>query len=195
MWCPGCGHGMALRALLWAVHELAIEKDRLAVVSGIGCAGRLGAYIDANTFHVTHGRPLAFATGLVVAVAGRVGRTAMGAGLVPVAVGYLVAHYLTYLLTEGQRIVVALSDPLQQGWDLLGTSEPASQTLRYVCSASAASALALTSVVTAKPSATTSCVGCRANVWMVARAFVSASWAWRRSYRGPRTSMPSRSAS
>jgi hypothetical protein len=58
---------------------------------------------------------------VVVAVAGRVGLTAMGAGLVPVAVGYLVAHYLTYLLTEGQRIVVALSDPLQQGWDLFGT--------------------------------------------------------------------------
>jgi hypothetical protein len=65
--CPGCGHGMALRALLWAVHELSIAKDELAVVSGIGCAGRLGAYIDANTFHVTHGRPLAFATGLALA--------------------------------------------------------------------------------------------------------------------------------
>jgi 2-oxoglutarate ferredoxin oxidoreductase subunit beta len=65
--CPGCGHGIALRALLWAVHELAIAKDRLAVVSGIGCSGRLGAYIDANTFHVTHGRPIAFATGLALA--------------------------------------------------------------------------------------------------------------------------------
>ena len=56
-----------------------------------------------------------------IAVGRRVGYAAMGAGLVPVAVGYIVAHYLTYLLTEGQRIVVALSDPLQQGWDLLGT--------------------------------------------------------------------------
>ena len=65
--CPGCGHGMALRALLWAVHELEISKDRLAIVSGIGCSGRLGAYIDANTFHTTHGRPLAFATGLALA--------------------------------------------------------------------------------------------------------------------------------
>ncbi|MBI3376674.1 MAG: 2-oxoacid:ferredoxin oxidoreductase subunit beta [Betaproteobacteria bacterium] len=64
--CPGCGHGIALRALLWAVHELGIDKDRLAVVSGIGCAGRLSAYIDANTFHVTHGRPLAFASGLAL---------------------------------------------------------------------------------------------------------------------------------
>ncbi|MDH3475211.1 MAG: 2-oxoacid:ferredoxin oxidoreductase subunit beta [Rhodospirillales bacterium] len=65
--CPGCGHGIALRALIWAVHELGIDKDRLAIVSGIGCSGRLGAYIDANTFHTTHGRPLAFAAGLKLA--------------------------------------------------------------------------------------------------------------------------------
>ncbi len=65
--CPGCGHGIALRALLWAVHELGIDKDKLAVVSGIGCSGRLSAYVDANTFHTTHGRPLAFATGLALA--------------------------------------------------------------------------------------------------------------------------------
>jgi len=65
--CPGCGHGIALRALLWALNDLGIDKDRLAVVSGIGCSGRLSAYIDANTFHTTHGRPLTFATGLKLA--------------------------------------------------------------------------------------------------------------------------------
>ncbi len=65
--CPGCGHGIAMRALLWAVHELGIDKNNLAIVSGIGCSGRMGAYVDANTFHVTHGRPLAFATGLALA--------------------------------------------------------------------------------------------------------------------------------
>jgi len=65
--CPGCGHGIALRALLWAVHDLGLNKDKLAVVSGIGCSGRLSAYIDANTFHTTHGRPLTFATGLKLA--------------------------------------------------------------------------------------------------------------------------------
>jgi len=64
---------------------------------------------------------LVFMAGLVVGVGRRVGYAAMGAGLVPVAVGYLVAHYLTYLLGEGQRLVVALSDPFQQGWDLFGT--------------------------------------------------------------------------
>jgi hypothetical protein len=65
---------------------------------------------------------LTLLSALVVAVGRRVGMAAVGAGLVPVAVGYLVAHYLTYLLVEGQRIAVALSDPLQQGWDLLGTA-------------------------------------------------------------------------
>ncbi|MFV0513711.1 MAG: 2-oxoacid:ferredoxin oxidoreductase subunit beta [Jhaorihella sp.] len=65
--CPGCGHGIALRALLWAVHDLGLDKDKLAVVSGIGCSGRLSAYVDANSFHTTHGRPLAFATGLALA--------------------------------------------------------------------------------------------------------------------------------
>jgi hypothetical protein len=47
---------------------------------------------------------------------------AIGAGLLPIAVGYLVAHYLTYLLLGGQRIVIAISDPFQQGWDLFGTA-------------------------------------------------------------------------
>ena len=45
---------------------------------------------------------------------------ATGAGLLPIAVGYLIAHYLTYLLIDGQNIVVALSDPFQRGWDLFG---------------------------------------------------------------------------
>ena len=51
-----------------------------------------------------------------------VGVGATGAGLLPIAVGYLVAHYLTYLLIDGQRIVVALSDPFHRGWDLFGTA-------------------------------------------------------------------------
>jgi len=57
-----------------------------------------------------------------LAVARIVGFTALGAGLVPIAVGYLFAHYFTYLLLDGQRIVVAVSDPFQQGWDLFGSA-------------------------------------------------------------------------
>ena len=56
----------------------------------------------------------------VLAIARLVGVAAVGAGLVPIAGGYLIAHYLTYLLGDGQLIVVALSDPFQLGWDLFG---------------------------------------------------------------------------
>ena len=59
--------------------------------------------------------------GAALGVARLVGVAATGAGFLPIAIGYLVAHYLPYLLTEGQRIVVALSDPLQQGSDIFGT--------------------------------------------------------------------------
>ena len=52
----------------------------------------------------------------------RSGSAAIGAGLLPIALGYLVAHYLTYLLIDGQRIVIALADPFQQGWALLPTA-------------------------------------------------------------------------
>jgi hypothetical protein len=55
-------------------------------------------------------------------IAPRAGIAAVGAGLVPIAAGYIAGHYLTALLVDGQRIVVAASDPLQQGWDLLGTA-------------------------------------------------------------------------
>ena len=56
------------------------------------------------------------------AVTRTVGLAATGAGLLPIALGYLIAHYLTYLLIDGQRIVIALSDPFQKGWNLFGTA-------------------------------------------------------------------------
>ena len=57
-----------------------------------------------------------------LAVSRLVGISATGAGLLPIAVGYLIAHYFTYLLIDGQRIIVAISDPLQQGANLFGTA-------------------------------------------------------------------------
>ena len=57
-----------------------------------------------------------------LAVTRFVGVAATGAGLLPIALGYLTAHYLTYLLIDGQRIYIALSDPFQKGWDLFGTA-------------------------------------------------------------------------
>ena len=63
---------------------------------------------------------MAILVALVLAVARTLGAAAVGAGLLPVAVGYLVAHYLVFLLVDGQRIVNALNDPLQRGDNLLG---------------------------------------------------------------------------
>ncbi|MEO8468124.1 MAG: hypothetical protein ABI573_00490 [Chloroflexota bacterium] len=60
--------------------------------------------------------------GAALIVSRLVGVAATGAGLLPIAIGYLVAHYFTYLMIDGQRIVVALSDPLQRGADYFGTS-------------------------------------------------------------------------
>ncbi len=65
---------------------------------------------------------LGLISGAAVAVARAVSPGAIGAGLVPIATGYLVAHYLTYLAIDGQRIVIAISDPLQTGADLFGTA-------------------------------------------------------------------------
>jgi 2-oxoglutarate ferredoxin oxidoreductase subunit beta len=65
--CPGCAHGIVLRAFLDAVGRLELDQDKLAVVAGIGCSSRLAGYVDFCTLHGTHGRAPAFATGLKLA--------------------------------------------------------------------------------------------------------------------------------
>lgn len=67
IWCPGCGHGIVLNALLRAVARLDLPKDQVCVVSGIGCASRAPGYLDFNTLHTTHGRAIAFASGIKLA--------------------------------------------------------------------------------------------------------------------------------
>jgi 2-oxoglutarate ferredoxin oxidoreductase subunit beta len=67
VWCPGCGIGIMLGALIRAIDRIGYEKDEIVLVSGIGCSGRLPVYVDFNTLHTTHGRALAFATGVKLA--------------------------------------------------------------------------------------------------------------------------------
>lgn len=67
VWCPGCGIGIVMHAVVRAVDRLGLSKDDVALVSGIGCTGRMPVYLDFNTMHTTHGRALAFATGLKMA--------------------------------------------------------------------------------------------------------------------------------
>jgi 2-oxoglutarate ferredoxin oxidoreductase subunit beta len=67
IWCPGCGLGTILAAFLRGLIESGLEADKVAVVSGIGCTGRVAGYIKLDSFHTTHGRAVAFATGLKLA--------------------------------------------------------------------------------------------------------------------------------
>jgi len=67
MWCPGCGNGIILGALIRAIDHAGYSKDDIVLISGIGCSGRLPTYVDFNTLHTTHGRALTFATGIKLA--------------------------------------------------------------------------------------------------------------------------------
>jgi 2-oxoglutarate/2-oxoacid ferredoxin oxidoreductase subunit beta len=67
VWCSGCGIGIVMGCLIRAIDRLGLDKNDVAVVSGIGCTGRMPVYMDFNTMHTTHGRALAFATGLKLA--------------------------------------------------------------------------------------------------------------------------------
>lgn len=64
IWCPGCGHGIILQGILRAIDSLGLDKDKIAVISGIGCSSRAVGYIDFNTVHTAHGRAIPFATGI-----------------------------------------------------------------------------------------------------------------------------------
>jgi len=71
IWCQGCGLGTALTtfisALQWLEKNRGWDLDRVAVVSGIGCTGRIAGYVRLDSFHTTHGRAIPFATGLKIA--------------------------------------------------------------------------------------------------------------------------------
>ena len=67
IWCPGCGIGIVVNCFVRALTKSGIDPDKVAVVSGIGCTGRIAGYIKLDSFHTTHGRPIPFATGLKIA--------------------------------------------------------------------------------------------------------------------------------
>ena len=67
IWCPGCGLGIVLSAFIKGLDSTEIPIDNCAVVSGIGCTGRVAGYLNMDTYHTTHGRAIPFATGLKLA--------------------------------------------------------------------------------------------------------------------------------
>jgi 2-oxoglutarate ferredoxin oxidoreductase subunit beta len=65
-WCPGCGDYAILSAVQSVFPELGIPKERLVVVSGIGCSSRFPYYMNTYGFHSIHGRAPAIASGLKI---------------------------------------------------------------------------------------------------------------------------------
>ena len=64
VWCAGCSNGIVLGSLIRAIADLKLDRDDVTMVSGIGCSSRMPTYVDFNTCHTLHGRPIAFATGI-----------------------------------------------------------------------------------------------------------------------------------
>ena len=67
IWCPGCGHGTVTGAMVRALAQTDIPQDKIVAISGIGCSARATHYMNVDTMHTTHGRALAFATGVKLA--------------------------------------------------------------------------------------------------------------------------------
>ena len=64
IWCPTCGIGTVVKCYATALEEKGVDLDKAAIVSGIGCTGRVAGYMNLDAFHATHGRAIPFATGL-----------------------------------------------------------------------------------------------------------------------------------
>lgn len=115
-WCPGCGIYAIFETLKSAVVSLEIEPEKLVIVTGIGCHGRLSNYFKAYGFHGLHGRVLPVATGIklsnpelhVVAVSGDGDAYSIGMGHFihslrrNISITYLVVDNRLYALTQGQ---------------------------------------------------------------------------------------------
>lgn len=67
IWCPGCGHGIITHSIAKGIEAMGWNPDEVVVVSGIGCSSRAPGYLNFNTLHTTHGRAIAFATGIKLA--------------------------------------------------------------------------------------------------------------------------------
>lgn len=124
IWCPGCGHGIVMKSLIRAIDSVetepgkkGLDKDKVVVISGIGCASRMPGYLDFNTLHTTHGRALAFATGVkianpklhVIVIAGDGDAIAIGGNHFihscrrNIGITMIVANNAIYGMTGGQR--------------------------------------------------------------------------------------------
>jgi 2-oxoglutarate/2-oxoacid ferredoxin oxidoreductase subunit beta len=115
-WCPGCGDFSVQAAIQRAAANVGLQPDNLAVVSGIGCSGRISGYINSYGFHGIHGRSLPIAQGVkmanrdltVIASGGDGDGFAIGMGHTihairrNIDITYIVMDNQIYGLTKGQ---------------------------------------------------------------------------------------------
>ncbi|UCH11433.1 MAG: 2-oxoacid:ferredoxin oxidoreductase subunit beta [Fidelibacterota bacterium] len=66
IWCSSCGIGTVITAFISGLQKSKLDRDKVSVVSGIGCSGRAAGYLRLDSFHSTHGRAIPFATGLAL---------------------------------------------------------------------------------------------------------------------------------
>lgn len=116
IWCPGCGDFGALSAFYTAFSEVGLDPKQVAIISGIGCSGRFGYFIQSNGFHVVHGRVLPIAMGTKLAnpelsvfgISGDGDALAIGGGHIPhmarrnMNMVYVILDNSIYGLTKGQ---------------------------------------------------------------------------------------------
>lgn len=116
-WCPGCGDFAVQAAIQRAAANIGLEPENLAVISGIGCSGRISGYINCYGFHGIHGRSLPIAQGVkmsnreltVIASGGDGDGFAIGMGHTVHAIrrninmSYIVMDNQIYGLTKGQN--------------------------------------------------------------------------------------------
>ncbi|MEM2211516.1 MAG: 2-oxoacid:acceptor oxidoreductase subunit alpha [Nitrososphaerales archaeon] len=67
IFCQGCGIGIVINCYVKVLEEAGLNRDKVVVVSGIGCTGRIPGYLKLDSYHTLHGRAIPFATGLKLA--------------------------------------------------------------------------------------------------------------------------------
>ena len=122
-WCSGCGNGIVLCAIARAFEELDLTLENTVVVTGIGCWGKADDYVRTNSFHGTHGRALAFATGIKLANPSLNVVVLMGDGelqegqtweCVQTAGYYKLDNFVMVIDANGQQVEGAIEDQMTE---------------------------------------------------------------------------------
>ncbi|MHB8869945.1 MAG: thiamine pyrophosphate-dependent enzyme [Thermoleophilia bacterium] len=144
--CPGCGHAKVTTALDEALQMVGRPRERVVVVTDIGCVGLTDRHFNTNAFHGLHGRSITYASGIkladpdltVLVVMGDGGAGIGGAHLLAAArrnigICVVVANNFNYGMTGGQLSCTTPTGALtatchlgnlEAPLDLMGTLRP-----------------------------------------------------------------------